>query len=70
MSNLINIEMFFLISQTQFDNILTTYNVTLSDSYFITYICLNIFAYVVLYVLCYFIIKLFSLLIRRPKFNV
>lgn len=69
MSNLINIEMFFLISQAQFNTILTTYNITLSESYFMTYICLNIFAYVVLYVLCYFITKLFSFLIRRPKYH-
>lgn len=69
MSNLINIEMFFLIPITQFDSILSSYNMNLNESYFITYIAINIFAYIVLYIICYFIIKLYSLLVRRPRFH-
>lgn len=69
MSNLINIELFFIISMDQFNAILLSNNITLNESYFMTYILVNIFAYFVLYVLCYFITKLFSFLIRKPRFN-
>lgn len=70
MSNLINIELFFLIPISQFNNLLAAYNITLNDSYFVSYVVLNMFAYIVLYVIIYFMFKLFSMLTRRSRFNV
>lgn len=70
MSNLINIELFFLIPISQFNNLLATYNITLNESYFVSYVVLNMFAYIVLYIIIYFMFKLFSILTRRSRFNV
>lgn len=52
--NLIEIEKFFIVSTTQFDSILSDMNINLSNldsNYFITYIVLNLFAYLVIYLI-------------------
>lgn len=68
MSNyLINIDKFFIIRQTQFNYILTQFNISYTNniSYFIGLIVINVFAYIVIYFIYRFIKTLFNYFFRK-----
>ena len=66
MSNLINLEKFFIISQEQFDNLITTLNLGLSKLdpvYMITYIIANAYAIFIIVLIVIFIFKGINILL-------
>lgn len=70
-NNLINIELFFLISRTQFDSIILNGGFTIApEHYFINYVAINIFAYVVIFVIFYLLRAIYNFIFKSVKLNV
>ena len=64
-SYLINVEQFFIISQDQFNDLLSNLELSLTSSdstYMLTYLCVNVFAYLIIIFIVLLITKVIKML--------
>ena len=62
---LINVEQFFIVSREQFDSLLSTLELSLTSSdstYMLTYLCVNVFAYLIIIFIVLLIMKVIKML--------